>query len=220
MGKTLSPLVILGAGGFGREVAWLVEEINEAEPTWDLVGFIDDFVTGPTVEGYKVLGPKAVLSLLDPMPKLVCAIGDPKVRKKVVQPLEDMGYKFATLIHPSVRMSRYVTIGEGSIICAGTLLTTNIHIGKHSILNLDCKVGHDTMLGDYASLMPGVNIAGEVRVGEGCYFGLNACVINRVTVGEWSVIGAGATVVKDIPSRVVAVGVPAKPIKTIEPNNV
>lgn len=208
------PLVIIGAGGFGREVAWLVEDINRHKPTWDFLGFVDDSVSGQTVEGYRILGKTDDLVQMRPRPSIVCAIGDPVTRKRLVTKYAGLGFRFATLIHPSVSHSRYVEVGEGSIICAGTVLTTNVKIGAHSILNLNCKVGHDSILGPFSSLMPATNIAGEVRIGEGCYFGLNACVINRVSVGEWTIIGAGAAVVNDIPPRVVAVGVPAKPIKT------
>ena len=208
------PLVIIGAGGFGREVAWLVDEINQRQPTWEFLGLVDDFASGHTVEGYPVLGKTEDLVQMSPRPAVVCAIGDPVTRKKLVRRYAELGFSFATLVHPSVLRSRYVKIGEGSVICAGTILTTNVSIGAHSILNLNCKVGHDSVLGPFSSLMPATNIAGEVRIGEGCYFGLNSCVINRVSVGEWTIIGAGATVVNDIPSRVVAVGVPAKPIKT------
>lgn len=209
----MNPLVIVGAGSFAREVAWLIDEVNSQCPTWDFLGFADDHVTGETVEGYRVLCSIEELRELVPRPTLVCAIGNPVARKKVVQPLSEQGFQFATLIHPSVIMSRYIEIGTGSIICAGTILTTNITIGKHCILNLNCKVGHDTRLGDYSSLMPGTNLAGNVTVGEGCYFGLNSAVINDVSIGEWTVIGAGATAVKDIPERVVAVGLPARAVK-------
>lgn len=212
----LKPLVIIGAGGFGREVAWLVADINKAHPEWDFLGFVDDKAVGETVEGYPVLGTIAWLMERDEQPYVVCAIGDPRTRRKLARPFEEKGFRFATLVHPTVQMSDYVRIGAGSIVCAGTILTTNINVGRHAILNIGCRIGHDTSLGDYASLMPGVNIAGEVSIAEGCYFGLNACVINRTSVGEWSIIGAGAAVVRDIPARVVAVGVPAKPIKTIE----
>jgi acetyltransferase-like isoleucine patch superfamily enzyme len=102
------------------------------------------------------------------------------------------------------------------VFCSASTYATGKGVGKHSILNLNCKVGHDSILGNYTSCMPGVNIAGEVVVGDGSYFGLNACVINRVNIGEWSIIGAGASAVKDIPSRCVAVGVPAKPIRTLD----
>ncbi len=208
-------VAVVGAGGFGREVAWLVSEISATSREWSFVGFFDDSVES-TVERYTVLGCIDSLADFDKEVHVVCAVGDPRVRRALVHRLEQMNRRFATLIHPSVRKSQHITIGEGTIICAGTILTTNISVGKHCLLNLDCRVGHDSTLGDFTSCMPGVNLAGDVIVEEGCYFGLNACVINRKRVGEWSVIGAGAAVVKDIPPRSVAVGVPAVPIKTLD----
>lgn len=212
----LKPLVVIGAGGFGREVAWLIRDINQKEPTWDFLGFIDDRLSGTTVEGYPIIGSFEVLEKMEPLPYVVCAIGDPVARKSVVNRCLEAGLEFATLVHPSVIFSDFVEIGTGSVICAGTILTTNIKVGAYSILNLNCKVGHDSVLGDFSSLMPATNMAGEVTVGEGCYFGINSGVINQVSIGEWTIIGAGAMVVNDIPPRVVAVGVPAKPIKQRE----
>ncbi|NPV70692.1 MAG: acetyltransferase [Firmicutes bacterium] len=211
------PLVIVGAGGHGREVARMVEDINRCSgEQWELLGFVDDSVQGETVEGDRILGDVGSLVPMDTKPWVVCAIGNPRTRKRIATMLEQAGLRFATLVHPSVVTSRFVTIGEGSMVSAGTILTTNIAIGRHCLINTGCRIGHDTRLGDYASLMIGVSIAGEVTVGSGCFLGLNACVINRVSVGEWSIIGAGAAVVKDIPPRVVAVGVPATPIKTLD----
>ena len=125
----MNRLVIIGAGSFAREVAWLVEEINKVEPKWEFLGFADDSATGETVEGYKILCSVKEIDQLSPRPMLVCAIGNPNTRKKVVQPLEDQGYAFATLVHPSVMMSSR-SGGHGSIICAGTILTTNVSIGN------------------------------------------------------------------------------------------
>lgn len=207
-------LVIIGAGGFGREVAWLVQEINHEQDVFNLVGFLDDAVTS-TVEGYPVLGTLGAW-LQGPQKDVVyaCALGDPMTRFKIVSRLESAGLSFATLIHPSVRHSHWVTVGEGSILCAGVTLTTNIQVGRHSILNLHCTVGHDTRIGDFTSMMPGVHISGEVKTGEGVYLGTSAAVINQVSIGPWTVVGAGAVVAGDLPGGVVAVGVPAKPIKT------
>ncbi|MEW6524456.1 MAG: acetyltransferase [Bacillota bacterium] len=209
-------LVIVGAGGFGREVAWLVSDINARSPEWDFIGFVDDKQTGVTKEGWPIIGKISSIITLSPRPVVVCAIGDPGLRMKLTSCLTMEGFDFATLIHPSVQLSEYVKVGAGSVVCAGTILTTSVLVGQHAILNPGCFVGHDTVIGDHASLMPGVNIAGEVTIGNGCYLGLNASVINRITIGEWSTIGAGAVVVRDIPPRVTAVGVPAKPIKTYE----
>jgi len=215
MVRDLKPLVIIGAGGLGREVAWLVADINRQKIEWDFKGFVDDGVQGSTVEGYPIFGPVEHHFNMSPDIWTVVAIADSRVRKKFVRQVQGQGRKLATLVHPSVSMSDYVKIGTGSIICSGTVITTNVSMGQAAIINPGCFIGHDTELQDYVSLMPGTNLAGEVRVGEGCYFGLNSCVINRTTIGEWSVIGAGATVVNDIPAHSLAVGVPARVIKRV-----
>lgn len=210
------PLVIIGAGGLGREVAWLVNDINREKLTWDLLGFIDDGKDGYTAEGYPIIGKSIDIYDLQPTPAVVIAIADSAVRARIFEQLSKRCIEFATLIHPSVMMSEYVSIGKGSIICAGTVITTNVKLGESCIVNPNCFIGHDTVLDDFVSLMPGTNIAGEVIVGKGTYFGLNSAVINRITIGAWSTIGAGATVITDIPDGVVAAGVPARVVRKLD----
>lgn len=209
-------LVIVGASDFGREVEDLVKRINQQNDEWNLLGFVDDCLVGETLEGTRILGPISYLYDLLERPYVVIAIANTTVRKKIATELYKRDFKFATLIDPSVIISSNFEVDHGSIICAGTIFAINTKVGKHCIINLGCRIGHDTVLGDYSSLMPGTNLAGNVIVGAGCYFGLNACVINNTHVGAWSTIGAGAAVVKDIPDNVVAVGVPARVIKKLE----
>ena len=213
--KGHKPLVIIGAGGMGREVAWLVDDINKLNSEWDFLGFIDDGKKGLTVEGYPILGQINYLYKIRPRPWVTIAIADSHVRQRLLKELERDGMQLATLIHPSVLMSDYVSIKPGSIICAGTIITTNVSIGKACIVNPGGFIGHDTVIGDCVSMMPAANLAGEITVGMGCYFGMNSCVINQTEIGEWSVIGAGATVIKKIPPRSLAVGVPAQVIRKL-----
>ena len=110
----------------------------------------------------------------------------------------------------------FVNIGSGCVVCAGVMITTNVQIKDFVILNLQCTVGHDCIINNYAAFMPSVNISGEVNVGEGVYVGTGAKIINQIQIGEYSTIGAGAVVVKDIPAHCTAVGVPAKAIKSKE----
>ena len=208
-------IVVYGAGGSGREIAWLIEQINRDSQQWHFMGFIDDYTRGSTVEGHQILGGSDILERLSPRPAVVCSVGDPATRARIVTRLEEQGFTFATLIHPTVLMSGFVQVGAGSVICAGCVLTTNVKVGRHCLVNIASRIGHDSVLGDFASLMYGVAIAGDVTIGKGCYLGSNACVVNRISIGEWTVIGAGGVVVNDIPERVVAVGVPARPIKTL-----
>ena len=209
-------LYIVGAGGFGREVAWLVERINAVSPTWNLKGFIDDNVNyhGKLENGYPVLGGCEYLKDQEQEVWVVCAVGSANIRKKIIEKLERESHiKFATLIDPSVILSQYVTIGEGTIICAGTILTVSIAIGKHVIINLDCTLGHDVIINDFVTLYPSVNISGNVNVEKCVELGTGMQIIQGKNIGANSIVGAGAVVIRDIPECCIAVGSPASVIK-------
>ena len=209
-------LYISGAGGFGREVAWLVERINEVEPTWSIKGFIDDneAVQGTKQGNYMVVGNCEMLKNIENEVWVVCAIGASRVRRIVIDKVASYeNVRFATVIDPSVMMSSSVQVGEGTIICAGNILTVDIAIGKHVIINLDCTVGHDSILEDYVTLYPSVNVSGcsllerEVEIGTGTQ------IIQGKKILKGTIVGAGAVVTKDLPENCTAVGAPAKPIK-------
>lgn len=209
-------IAIFGAGGFGREVAMLIEHINQVQPTWQLIGFFDDGEpTGKIINGYPVIGGLTELQLLEEPMGLVFALGNPVVKKKVCEKVSNPLINYPTLIHPSVVMgaTKNLKIGEGCIICAGNIITVNIEIGNHVILNLSCTVGHDTVIKDYCSFMPAVNISGEVFIHQCVYAGTGAKIINQLEIGENTVVGAGAVVSKSLPANCTAVGIPAKPIK-------
>jgi sugar O-acyltransferase (sialic acid O-acetyltransferase NeuD family) len=209
-------IAIFGAGGFGLEVAMLIEQINEKRHKWELVGFFDDGEDeGKIINGYPVLGGIEKLNQWDSELSLVLALGIPSTKKSICERIKNKNVLYPVLIHPSViaGSKRYVTIGEGSIICAGTIITTNISIGRHVILNLACTVGHETEIGDFSSFMPTCNISGEVKVGEATFWGTGAKAINRKTIGNNVIIGAGAVVTTDIPDDVTAAGVPARIVK-------
>ena len=127
----MKDIVIIGAGGFGREVAWLIEDINKENKEWNFLGFVDDNeeIQGKEINGYKVVG--NIEWLKNQELYVVNAIGDPIIKKKVMERLQGSKNKYPVLIHPSVIYSDKVTFGEGSIICAGNIITVNIEIGKH-----------------------------------------------------------------------------------------
>ena len=215
----MKDLIIFGASGFGREVAWAVERLNKVTPTWNLLGFMDDAddIQGTEINGYKVLGKTADVSNY-PDAYYVVAVGASRTREKIVSNMKTVNpsIKFGTVIDPSVEMSELVTIGEGTIICAHTIITVNIEIGAHVIINLDCTVGHDAVLQDYVTLYPSVNVSGITNIGHAVELGTGKQIIQGKTVGDYSIVGAGAVVVKDIPAKCTAVGSPAKPIKFFE----
>ncbi len=212
----MKDLYIIGAGGFGREVAWLVERINQVEATWDIKGFIDDnkAIKGKIEGGYPILGGTDYLLEEKKEIWVVCAVGSAKIRKSIIEKTQiNSNIRYATVIDPSVILSHRVEIGEGTIICAGTILTVDITIGKHVIINLDCTLGHDDIIEDFVTIYPSVNISGNVLVETCAELGTGMQVIQGKRIGRESILGAGAVVVKDIPEQCTAVGSPARKIK-------
>lgn len=206
-------LYIIGAGGFGREVAWCVERINDVIPTWDLKGFIDDNekLWGKQEDEYFVRGGCEYLKQQKDA-YAVCAVGNAKVRRQIIEKLSNSGVRFATIVDPSVILSKSVSIGEGTIICAGTIATVDISIGKHVIINLDCTLGHDDVIEDYVTIYPSVNVSGNVSVGKCCELGTGTQIIQGKVIASDTIIGAGTVVVKDIRDSGTYVGCPAKKV--------
>ena len=211
--SNVKKIALFGAGGFGREFAFLIEDINKKNYLWEIIGFFDDTKKDEIINDYKVLGGIEELNKLKEELFLVIAVGDPIFKKKIVESIKNPLIRFPILIHPSVIISDRVEIGEGSIICAGNIITTNIRIGKHVIINLDCTIGHDAIINDYCSLMPSVNVSGETEMGECSYLGTGSLIINQRKIGKNVTIGAGSSVIRNIPDNCTAVGSPAKPIK-------
>ena len=212
----LREIGVFGAGGFGLEVVMLIEQINEISHDWKLIGFFDDSEPkAKIVNGYPVLGGIDELNQWTSDLFLVLALGIPTTKKFVLERIHNEKVYYPVLIHPSVIMGnkKYLTIGEGSIICAGTIITTNISIGRHVILNLACTIGHQTEVGDFSSFMPSCNISGEVKIGEANFWGTGAKVINGKIIGNNVTVGAGSVIINDIPDNVTVAGVPAKVIK-------
>jgi sugar O-acyltransferase (sialic acid O-acetyltransferase NeuD family) len=206
-------LAIFGAGASGREVTWLAREIWGSSLKVILV------VDHESVPG-KTVNDTPVVSLDDfarnPIDYMaVVALGDPCLRERWVSRLAPYSARYATLVHPSVSASSWVSIGEGSIVCAGSVLTTNIEIGSHVQINVGCTVSHDAKMEDFSTLSPGVHIAGWVKLGRSAFLGVGASVINGsqerpLTIGDRAIVGAGACVTQDVQADTTVVGVPAR----------
>ena len=205
------PLLIYGAGGLGREVLSLVN----ATGMYEVKGFLDDSMArGTSVKGVQVLGGCAEVRSFDQPINLVLALGSPSSKIELLKKLDRSKVSFPILRHPSVILQEAsaIEIGEGTILCAGSILTTDIRIGSHVLINLNCTIGHGVTIGMASSIMPGVNVAGEVSVGSGVLIGSGVNVINKVKLGDHCTIGMGSVVLRDVEAGVTAVGVPAKPI--------
>jgi sugar O-acyltransferase (sialic acid O-acetyltransferase NeuD family) len=210
----MKKIAIIGAGGFGREVKMLIDQINFKNKVYEFIGFFDDGVEKNTmINGCPVLGSIEDINKVEYPLSISMAIGNPLTKISILEKINNKKISFETLIHPNALIGEYVEIGKGSIICAGNILTCNIEIKNFVTINLMCSVGHDTVLENFVSIMPGVNVSGEVVLEEGVYIGTGAKIINQVKVGKYSIIGSGAVVSKSIPENCTAVGVPAKTIK-------
>lgn len=212
----MKDLIIIGSGGLGRETVWTAERINAVKPEWNILGFIDDKPSykGKIIDGYRVLGNSADVATY-PDAYYVCAIGNAAIRKSAVEKILKIApVKFATLIDPAcVYCKDRTTFGEGCIICAHTYITVDIKIGNYVYFGADGTVGHDARIEDFVTCYPGVNVSGAAHIGSCCEIGAGSQVIQGITVGERTIIGAGSVVVRDLPSDCTAVGAPAKPIK-------
>lgn len=209
-------IAIIGAGGFGREVLALIKQINAVQQKFEVVGFIDDGIAkGSQIHDLKVIGSINEIDSFK-LEGIVIAIGNSIIRRRVFENIQS-SLAFPNIIHPTVLFidKERIALGHGNIICAGNILTTDIQIGNFCIVNIGSTIGHDAELADFSSIMPGVNISGGAKLREGVYVGTGAKLIKATTLGANAVIGAGAIVDTDIPANTIAVGIPAKPIKSI-----
>jgi sugar O-acyltransferase (sialic acid O-acetyltransferase NeuD family) len=203
-------IAIIGAGGFGREAYYhaLGQLVNYGTQR-EIAFFADAQYAG----GYV----RSVAELESDMFEAVIAIGDPQVRSGLAERFAYWPWKmdFCTIMHPSVQIldCDTVTIGNGSIICAGVVITTNVKIGEHVHVNLNATIGHDCSIGNCVTIAPGANISGNVTIGDRVNIGTNASIREKVTIAPDVVIGMGAVVLSDITEAGTYVGVPAKKVK-------
>ena len=210
-------VVIIGAGGHAREVADIIRHQSHDGAAPIPLGFVVDreYLTPEIDYELPILGDWSWFENADrERISVICAVGDPVVRKRWVQRAMSLGLRFTKVISPLAFVAPSAVVGEGVMIFPFSVISTAVAVGDHSIINTGSNISHDGKLHDFVTIGPGVHIAGNVSIGEGCYVGIGANVIERVSIGSWTIVGAGATVIHDLPEAVTAVGTPARPIKT------
>ncbi|MDH6576153.1 acetyltransferase [Kitasatospora sp. MAP5-34] len=204
-------LVIVGAGGFGRETA---EAARAAGAGWRLRGFLDDnpALHGTEVDGVPVLGPAEAVHDL-PRAKVVLCTVNPRVytsRSELADRLRLPDDRYATVVHPTAQIARHAELGHGTVLLAQVVVTARAEIGAHVAVMPQTVLTHDTEVGDFATLASGVRLGGGVRLARGCYLGAGALVREYTTVGQWSLVGMGSVVLHDVPPQEVWAGTPAR----------
>ena len=212
----MKDLAIYGAGGFGREIACLVNIINAEKPTFNFIGFFDDGrLKGEMNEYGEVLGGIEVLNNWNRPLSIVIAIGNPQIVEKIVSNINNILIEFPNLISPDVKYldQKTCSMGIGNVICTGCLFSCNTKIGNFNQFNGFITVGHDAIIGDFNSMMPGVRISGEVTIGNRNFWGFNSGIIQQKAVGNDVTIGAGAILLRKPKDGCTYVGIPASMVK-------
>lgn len=205
-------LIIIGAGGAGREIAQIAYDICSTNKTeWTLYGFLDD---SDLLEGSNVLNLPILGKIRNWIPSddelFVCGIANMKIRKNIVQLLIDKGATFISLIHPTALISGHAEYAEGVVIYPYTVVSTNAKIGKHVIINMHNAIGHDAKIGDFSVLSSFCDITGFVSVGESVFLGSHATIAPNLKIGDHASIGIGSVVVSSVKDGKSVFGNPAK----------
>ncbi len=211
------PLVVVGAGGFGRETLDVVDAINAVSSAraFEVVGVLDD---APSQENCTLLERRRVAYLGtvgewlagERRADYLIGVGTPATRRRIAERCDAAGLTAAVVVHPSATYGVDVTFGPGTVVCAGVRITNNVHLGRHVHLNLNVTVGHDTCIGDFVSVNPLVAISGDCRIGAGTMFGTGSVILQGLETGDGSVVGASACVTRDVDAGAVVKGVPAR----------
>lgn len=205
-------LVIIGAGGFGRETIDVVRSANAESPTWDVVGIIDSAPSEINLARLTALGIRHLgdLASIPQGVDVAVAIGNPSTRARIVADLSGGSHSFPALIHPSATIGSEFSHGEGLIVLAGVSIGTNVSLGDHVHLNGHAILGHDARCEDFVSINPNATLSGDTTVASRTLIGATATVLQGLSIGTGCTVGAGSVVTVDVPPLATVMGVPAR----------
>ncbi len=209
-------IAIFGAGGFGREIRCLIQELTENGAAWEFIGFYDDGLSkGTKVKYGEILGGRAELNSVSHELDLVIAIGNGVARKKLVEDINNINVNFPTLYPSDMRFLDFnsVKLGEGNIFFSKCSLSCDVEIGNFNIFNGSVSVGHDTHIGNFNTFMPASRVSGDVNIGECNLFGTSTIIIQGINIGKYTNISPGSVILKNTTDGETYVGNPAKKLK-------
>ena len=212
----MKDIAIYGAGGFGREVACLIQMINKEKNKWNFIGFFDDGISIDSENEYgKVIGGIDELNCYEGDLSIVFAIGLPKTVNSILSKIKKDDLSYPNLIATNVVYldESSLSIGKGNIICSGCLISCNVKIGDFNILNSNVGIGHDTIIGDINALMPSVKISGGVEIGNMNFFGVSSVVLQLLKIKNHVTLGANSVLIRKPKENNTYVGNPARLIK-------
>lgn len=209
----MKKVYIIGAGGFGREVHSWAKQHPDCDVKWKICGFLDD--NPDALDGFDLPVP-IVGSIRDARPDpdtlYICGIGQPPLKAKLCPPLVTAGARFLTFVHPSAIIGERVTVGTGSVLCPGTILTCDINLGAFVTINCKSSIGHDVTIGDFSTLSGHCDVTGYCTIGTRVLLGSHACIIPNTRVEDGATVGAGSVVIRTVPANTTVFGNPAKPL--------
>jgi sugar O-acyltransferase, sialic acid O-acetyltransferase neuD family len=212
----MKKIAIIGAGGFGREVACLINAINEESKDWDFIGFFDDVKDiGYENEYGRVLGRIKDLNSYPESLAVVVAIAKPSAIEVIVKSITSPNIYFPNLIAPDIIFfdKNNMSLGQGNIIGFGCSISCNIHIGNFNIFNCFISIGHDTKIGDYNAVMPSTKISGDITIGDRNFFGASSVILEKLTIGNDTTIGANSLIFRNTKDKNTYIGNPASIVK-------
>ena len=213
-----TPLVLLGAGDHARDVLAIAADCAAAGGfDYELLGCLVDAqygVAGTVIDGLPILGEPSWLADHAGRVHAFCAVGASSLRLRFSRLCDRYGVRAATIVHPTAYIGPDVVLGEGVMVAARCVLTRRVTVGAHTQINVGCVLTHGNRLAELVTLSPGVLLAGNVTVDTGCFMGIGASVIQGRRIGAWSTVGAGCTVICDVPANATVVGVPGRTIET------